>query len=142
MKKRLLEKRLLAGLVAGALLVVSSASFAQQHGPGGPGGRGEHGGPGRPGGHGPGGPGGPRPGMGPGMHRPPPPVAYRPDPGYRRWGRGEVVPYPYRGPQYVVNDWRGHHLSPPPRGYQWVNYGADYFLIGIATGVVLQSLFN
>jgi Ni/Co efflux regulator RcnB len=58
----------------------------------------------------------------------------------RRWGRGDVVPWPYRGQQYIVTDWRMHRLSPPPRGYQWVSVGPDYFLINIVTGMVLQSI--
>jgi len=42
----------------------------------------------------------------------------------------------------VVNDWRGHHLSPPPRGYQWVQVGNDYVLAAIATGIIAQLLLN
>lgn len=57
-----------------------------------------------------------------------------------RWSRGDRVPHDYRGRQYVVNDWRGHRLAPPPRGAQWVGVGADYLLIGIATGVVMQAV--
>jgi len=43
----------------------------------------------------------------------------------------------------VVNDWRGHRLSAPPRGYHWVQTGSDYVLVAIATGIILQlSLVN
>jgi Ni/Co efflux regulator RcnB len=42
----------------------------------------------------------------------------------------------------VVDDWRGHHLSAPPRGYHWVQMGGDYVLVAIATGVILQPLLN
>jgi Ni/Co efflux regulator RcnB len=42
----------------------------------------------------------------------------------------------------VVDDWRGHHLSPPPRGYHWVHTGGDYVLVAIATGIILQLLLN
>jgi Ni/Co efflux regulator RcnB len=38
----------------------------------------------------------------------------------------------------VVNDWRGHRLSAPPRGYQWVQTGGDYVLAAVATGVIMQ----
>ena len=42
----------------------------------------------------------------------------------------------------VVDDWRGHHLSPPPRGYHWVQTGGDYVLVAIATGVIMQILLS
>lgn len=54
---------------------------------------------------------------------------------FRRGGR---LSSEYRNRQYVVNDWRGHHLSAPPRGYHWVQTGQDYVLAAIATGVILQ----
>ena len=58
------------------------------------------------------------------------------------WQRGYRVPPQYRSPHYVVNDWRGHHLSAPPRGYQWVQNGSDYLLIGIATGVIASMVLG
>lgn len=56
--------------------------------------------------------------------------------------RGGRIPNEYRGRQYVVNDWRGHRLHAPPRGQQWVQVGADYALIAIATGVIAQLVLN
>lgn len=56
--------------------------------------------------------------------------------------RGQRLPMEYRHRQYVVDDWRGHHLSAPPRGYHWVQTGGDYVLVAIATGVILQLLLN
>ena len=58
------------------------------------------------------------------------------------WQRGYRVPPQYRSHHYVVNDWRGHHLSAPPRGYQGVQNGADYLLIGIATGVIANMVLG
>lgn len=58
------------------------------------------------------------------------------------WHRGGRVPAQYRDRQYVVDDWRGHHLSAPPRGYHWVQVGNDYVLAAIATGVIAQLLLN
>jgi Ni/Co efflux regulator RcnB len=58
------------------------------------------------------------------------------------WRRGGHLPREYRSRQYVVNDWRGHHLSAPPRGQQWVQVGGDYVLASIATGVIVQLLLN
>lgn len=56
--------------------------------------------------------------------------------------RGDRLPVEYRHRQYVVDDWRGHHLSAPPRGYQWVQSGNDYILIAIATGIIAQLLLS
>jgi Ni/Co efflux regulator RcnB len=56
--------------------------------------------------------------------------------------RGARLSSEYRNRQYVVNDWRGHHLSAPPRGTQWVQAGSDYVLVGIATGIIAQVLLN
>lgn len=56
--------------------------------------------------------------------------------------RGARLPSHYRTRQYVVEDWRGHRLSPPPRGYHWVQTGSDYVLAAIATGIILQLLLN
>ncbi|MDF3883147.1 RcnB family protein [Cupriavidus basilensis] len=66
--------------------------------------------------------------------------ADRPSPG--SWHRGERVSPEYRQRQYVIDDWRGYRLSPPPRGYQWVGVGGDYFLIAIPTGVVFQVVIG
>lgn len=131
-------------LAAGAIALACAAAFAQpghghdRRGPGGPHAR-------RPGGppH--------MQGPGPGMHRPgpprhhrgphagPPPMAY---PEYRRFNRGERLPPQYRRPQYVVQDWRGHGLRQPPRGYYWVQNGSDYVLAAIATGVISAVVIN
>jgi len=56
--------------------------------------------------------------------------------------RGDRLPPEYRHRNYVVDDWRGHNLSAPPRGYHWVQTGGDYVLVAIATGVILQLLLN
>jgi len=62
-----------------------------------------------------------------------------PDHGFRRGGR---LPNEYRNRQYVVDDWRGHQLRQPPRGYHWVQAGGDYVLVAITTGVILDLLLN
>lgn len=59
-----------------------------------------------------------------------------------RWVRGSRVPPQYRAHGYVVNDWRGHRLSAPPRGYRWIQNGGDYLLVAIASGVVAQIVFG
>ena len=60
-------------------------------------------------------------------------------PGYAYYP-GVRLPPPYRTRQYVVEDWRGHRLSAPPRGYHWVQVGADYVLVAVATGIILQMM--
>jgi len=62
--------------------------------------------------------------------------------GDQEWRRGGHLPPEYRNRQYVVNDWRGHHLSAPPRGYHWVQHGNDYVLAAVATGIIAQLLVN
>lgn len=59
-----------------------------------------------------------------------------------RFQRGDRLPPEYRHRNYVVNDWRSHNLSAPPRGYQWVQTGTDYVLVAIATGIILQLILN
>lgn len=56
--------------------------------------------------------------------------------------RGGRLPNEYRNHQYVVDDWRNHHLNAPPRGYQWVQTGGDYVLVAIATGIIAQILLG
>jgi len=56
--------------------------------------------------------------------------------------RGDRLPAEYRHRSYVINDWRGHHLSSPPRGYQWVQSGGDYVLVSIGSGLILQFNLN
>lgn len=60
----------------------------------------------------------------------------------RSFHRGGRLPPEYRNRQYVVENWRDHRLSAPPRGYHWVQVGGDYVLVAIATGIILQLLLN
>ncbi len=62
--------------------------------------------------------------------------------GNHRWGKGERVPVQYRSHQYVVKDWRGHHLQRPVSGHQWVHVDNNYLLISVATGLVVQALLQ
>lgn len=76
---------------------------------------------------------------------------YQPERGHRdergagpdhSFHRGAQLPNQYRSYRYVVEDWRGHQLTAPPRGHHWVQAGSDYVLVAIATGVILQLLLN
>ncbi len=60
----------------------------------------------------------------------------------RQFHRGDRLPPQYHHRNYVVDDWRGHRLSAPPRGYHWVQVGSDYVLVAITTGIILQLLLN
>lgn len=60
----------------------------------------------------------------------------------RRFYRGDRLPPDYRSRHYVINDWRDYRLSPPPRGHRWVQVGADYALVAIATGLIVQVVLN
>lgn len=56
--------------------------------------------------------------------------------------RGHVIPRDLRTNQYVVVDYRHHRLAPPPRGQQWVQVGADYVLVAVATGIIASIILN
>lgn len=58
------------------------------------------------------------------------------------WRRGGRVPAEYHNRHYVVDDWKGHHLTRPPRGYHWVQHGNDYALVAITSGIISQLLSN
>jgi Ni/Co efflux regulator RcnB len=56
----------------------------------------------------------------------------------QNWHRGDRLPAQYRDRRYVVDNWREHRLAAPPRGYQWVQIGADYVLVSVGSGVIAQ----
>ncbi len=60
----------------------------------------------------------------------------------REFRRGGRLPSELRDRHYVVSDWRHHHLSAPPRGYQWVQVGPDYVLAAVATGIIANLILN
>lgn len=62
-----------------------------------------------------------------------------PDHNFYKGGR---LPQNWRSREYVVDDWRGHHLNQPPRGYQWVQVGGDYVMVAVATGIIASILLN
>jgi Ni/Co efflux regulator RcnB len=56
--------------------------------------------------------------------------------------KGDHLPREYRTRQYVIDNWRAHHLSAPPHGYYWVQTGGDYVLAAIATGLIAQIVLS
>ena len=58
------------------------------------------------------------------------------------WRNGERLPAAYYQRPYVIGNYRDCGLRVPPRGYQWVRVNGDAVLAGIATGIVLDSVFH
>jgi len=56
--------------------------------------------------------------------------------------RGRYIPREFRNPSYFITDYRPYHLPPPPRNHQWVQVGADYVLIAIATGIIASIVLG
>ena len=56
--------------------------------------------------------------------------------------RGRHLPVHYHSRQYVVENWRGYRLSAPPHGHHWVQVGADYALVAIASGLIAQIVLS
>lgn len=56
--------------------------------------------------------------------------------------RGGYIPREFRHQQYRVSNYRAYRLSAPPRGHQWVQVGADYVLIAMATGLIAHIVLN
>lgn len=54
------------------------------------------------------------------------------------WQRG----YRYDGPMYIVNDYRGYQLAPPPYGYRWVRSDDNYLLVSIGDNMILDFVIR
>lgn len=61
---------------------------------------------------------------------------------HRVWHRGDRLPKHWYASHYIVYDWRPYRLYSPPYGYHWVRVGNDVLLTAIATGVVLDVLYD
>jgi Ni/Co efflux regulator RcnB len=66
------------------------------------------------------------------------PVNYYP----HHWRRGERLPRHYYAPRYVIVDYHACGLRRPPHGHHWVRVDGDAVLAAIATGVVLDVIYN
>lgn len=60
----------------------------------------------------------------------------------RSWRRGDRLPVAYYGRPYRVYNYERCGLRGPPRGYHWVRVNHDAVLAAIATGVVLDVVYN
>lgn len=68
---------------------------------------------------------------------------YRPHGYYvRHWTRGDRLPVAYYGPTYIVREYRDCGLRAPPYGYHWVRIDHDVVLAAVATGIVLDVVYN
>ena len=62
--------------------------------------------------------------------------------GYRRWAVGAVLPALFLAPAYYYSGWADVGLSPPPPGFQWVQYGPDLLLVNVTTGEVVDVAYG
>ncbi len=62
---------------------------------------------------------------------------------FRRFHRGHRFHFHPRR-HVVIHNWHHHRLYRPPYGYHWVRNGnsGDYLLVALATGIVLNAMFN
>jgi len=60
----------------------------------------------------------------------------------RHWRRGDRLPHAYYSRPYVIADYHRCGLRAPPRGHHWVRVNNDAVLALIATGVVLDVIYN
>ena len=62
--------------------------------------------------------------------------------GYRRWAVGAVLPALFLAPAYYYSGWEEIGLSPPPPGFEWVQYGPDLLLVNVITGEVVDVAYG
>jgi Ni/Co efflux regulator RcnB len=59
---------------------------------------------------------------------------------HHNWRRGERLPAAYT--RYRIFDYRRCGLRSPPRGAHWIRVDRDAVLAAIATGIVLDVVYN
>ncbi len=57
------------------------------------------------------------------------------------WSIGFNLPRAYYGPSYYV-DYRPYGLAPPPYGYRWIRADGDILLVHLASGEVVDVLYD
>lgn len=67
-------------------------------------------------------------------------IVYAPGHARKAWRRGEYLPRYYH--RYRVYDPYMYGVRPAPRGYVWVHVDNDLVLISLATGLILDVLFD
>lgn len=61
---------------------------------------------------------------------------------HHHWVRGDRLPRAYYASHYVISDYRYCGLRHPPHGHHWVRVNNDAVLAVIATGVILDVIYN
>lgn len=62
--------------------------------------------------------------------------------GYRRWAVGAVLPALFLTSAYYYSGWEEIGLTPPPPGFEWVQYGPDLLLVNVTTGEVVDVAYG
>jgi Ni/Co efflux regulator RcnB len=60
----------------------------------------------------------------------------------RIWIRGDRLPFAWYARPYIVYNWHPYGLYTPPYGHQWVRVDSDILLISLATGVVVDVIYD
>ena len=71
-----------------------------------------------------------------------PPFVYPYGYAYQRWPIGAILPQVFLLPVYFYPDWAVIGLDPPPPDCAWVRYGPDLLLANIATGEVIDTIYD
>lgn len=58
------------------------------------------------------------------------------------FGRGRPLPGEFRGPHYIVTDYRRYRLPRPGRYQHWVQVGPDFVLVVAATGLIVNVVIG
>jgi Ni/Co efflux regulator RcnB len=61
---------------------------------------------------------------------------------HHTWYRGHYLPRGWYGSSYIIHDWHPYRLYAPPYGYAWVRVGNDVLLTALATGLVLDVIYD
>lgn len=73
---------------------------------------------------------------------PPPHLVHRAGPPHG-WARGHDYRRAYRGPVYVVNDYRRYDLRRPPRGHHWIRDDrGNMLMVAVATGIIADLILH
>jgi hypothetical protein len=70
------------------------------------------------------------------------PFVYPAGYGYRRWAVGGLLPPIFLTSAYFYADWATLGLAQPQPGFQWVRYGPDLLLVNVATGEVVDVIYD
>jgi Ni/Co efflux regulator RcnB len=61
---------------------------------------------------------------------------------HRSWHRGGYLPVAYYGYPYRIHSYRSYGLYGPPRGYYWARVDGDAVLAAIATGLIIDAVYD